>query len=99
MAQSGWARNRSLSAADHLRLDPQAEAEPERGDPPGEAVEPVGQLAPVDDPVAERAVVGIALAEPAVVEDEQLDAEVACRRGDRDEPVGVEVEVGRPPSC
>ena len=42
-------------------------------------VEPVRQLAPVDDPVAERAVVGVALAEPAVVEDEQLDAEVLGR--------------------
>ena len=80
--------------ADHLGLDPEPEVEPERGDPLGDAVEPVGQLRPVDEPVAERGGVVVAGAEPAVVEDEQLDAELARRRGDRDEPVGVEVEVG-----
>ena len=83
--------------ADHLGLDPEAEGEPEVGDVAGDPVEPVGQLAPVDDPVAERAVVRVAVTEPAVVEDEQLDPEVPCRGGDADQPLGVEVEVGRLP--
>ena len=80
--------------ADHLRLDPQTEAKPEVRDRTSDAVDPVGQLAPIDDPVAERAIVRIALAEPAVVEHEELHAEVARGRGDPDEPVVVEVEVG-----
>ena len=58
---------------------------------------PVRELAAVDEPVAERAVVVVALAEPAVVEHEQLDPEVAGDLGDRDEPVLVEVEVGALP--
>ena len=55
---------------------------------------PSGQLAAIDEPVAERGRVVVAGAEPAVVEHEQLDAEVARRRGDLDQAVGVEAEVG-----
>ena len=65
----------------------------------GEPVEAVRQLAPVDEPVAERGRVVVARAEPAVVEDEQLDAEVARRRRHLEQLRLVEVEVGRPPSC
>ena len=83
--------------ADHLRLDPQPEAEPERLDLGGEPVDPAWQLAPIDDPVAQRAVVRIPGAEPPVIEDEQLDPEVAGGGGDVEQPRLVEVEVGRFP--
>jgi hypothetical protein len=74
--------------ADHLGLDPQAEAHAERLDPVGHAGDPVRQLAQVDGPVAERGRVVVALAEPAVVEDEQLDAQLGRPR-DLDELVLV----------
>src|SRR4051794_27436881 len=80
--------------ADHLGLDPQTESDPERLDLRRNTVEAAGQLPPVDEPVAERRVVRIALAEPAVVEDEQLDTEVARGRGDLDELRLIEAEVG-----
>ena len=80
--------------ADHLRLDPQAELHAQGGDLAGQAVDPVGQLAPVDGPVAERAGVVVAGPEPAVVEDEQLDPQVAGDLGDGQQLGLVEVEVG-----
>ena len=79
--------------ADHLGFDPQPEAEAERLDPPSQTVDPVGQLAPVDDPVPERARVIVTGAEPAVVEDKQLDPEVAGDAGDIDQLRLIEVEV------
>ena len=63
----------------------------------GERAEAVGVLALVDVPVAERARVVVAAAEPAVVEDEALDAD---RRGGVGEPLqlgDVVVEVDRLP--
>ena len=44
---------------DHLGLDPQAELEPQAVDVPDQRLDPAGQLAPVDDPVAERRVVSL----------------------------------------
>ena len=85
------------ATADHLGLDPQPECQAERLDRPGEAVDAAGELAPIDDPVAERESFGVARAEPAVVEHEQLDAEVARRGRDLEQPRLVEVEVGRLP--
>src|SRR5439155_6940704 len=79
--------------ADHLGLDPDAEPQPEIRNPPGGPVDPVRQLPAIDDPVAERRCVVVPLPEPAVVEDEQLDPEIAGDRRDRDEPLLVEVEV------
>ncbi len=85
------------SLADHLGLDPHPEAQAQRLDLPGEPVDAAGELAPVDDPVAERRIVGIPLAEPPVIEDEQLDPEVARGGRDLEQPGLVEVEVGRLP--
>ena len=82
---------------DHLGLDPHAEVEAERMDVAGERLEAVRELAPVDDPVAQRRVVLVAPPEPAVVEHEQLDPEVLRLARDPDDPLVVEVEVGRLP--
>ena len=82
---------------DHLGLDPDAELQPQALDVPDQRLDPARQLAPVDDPVAERRVVVVATAEPAVVEDEQLDAQGLGSPRDAHDPVVVEVEVGRLP--
>ncbi len=79
--------------ADHLRLDPKPEPQAERLDRARQPVDPVGQLAAVDEPVAERGRVVVALSEPAVVEDEQLDPQFAGDGRHRQQPLGVEVEV------
>jgi hypothetical protein len=63
----------AAALADHLRLDPQAEADAQVRDPACQAVDPVGQLASIHEPVAEGRGVVVTGAEPAVVEDEQLD--------------------------
>ena len=60
----------------HLRLHPDAEVYAERPDLPAQPVQAARQLLFVGLPVAEGAGVVIALAEPAVVHDEQLDANV-----------------------
>ena len=62
-----------------------------------ERLEAARELAPVDDPVAQRRVVLVAPPEPAIVEHEQLDAEVLRLARDPDDPLVVEVEVGRLP--
>ncbi len=87
----------AAAPADHLGLDPEAEPETEGLDLRGDAVEAVRQLSPVHEPVAERRVVRVTLAEPAIVEDEQLDPEIAGGRRDLDQLRFVEVEVGRLP--
>ena len=86
-------REEVAARAHHLGLDPQPEEHAERLDPPGDAGDPVRQLAQVDGPVAERGRVVVALAEPAVVEHEQLDAELVGDPGDLDELVLGELEV------
>ena len=83
--------------ADHLRLDPQTEGHPERLDLRAKSVEAAWQLAAVHGPIAERGRVRVALAEPAVVEDEQFDPEVARCGRDLEELRLVEAEIGRLP--
>ena len=87
----------SAVRADHLGLDPDPEAEPQRLDPGGDAGEAVRELARVDEPVAERRRVVVARTEPSVIEDEQLDAKIARRLGDPQQLRLVEVEIGRLP--
>ena len=62
--------------ADHFRLEPQAELQPEGVHVVGERLEPVRIFALVDRPIAERRSVRITPAEPAIVEHEALDAEL-----------------------
>ena len=83
---------------DHLGLDPQAELEAQVEDPSRHGLQPARQLAPVDDPVAERARVVVPLPEPAVVEDEELDPQVARRGRHLDQGVLGEVEVDALPA-
>ena len=94
IAQSGCARNRSLSALTISGSIHSPNLSPRRVDVARQRLEPARQLAQVDGPVAERRVVVVAAPEPAVVEDEQLDAQARRLARDRDEPVVVEVEVG-----
>ena len=78
---------------DHLRLDPQAELHAEPADVVDQRVQPVGPDVLVDVPVAEPGGVVAAVAEPAVVEHEPLDAELGGRVGQRRQPVEAVVEV------
>jgi len=79
---------------DHLRLEPEAEFHSLGVDLAGQVGEAVGELFGVGDPVAERGAVVVAMAEPAVVEDEELDARFLGIAGELLELGGGEVEVG-----
>ena len=89
----------AAARTDHLGLDPQAELEAQRLDLRRQRAKPARELAPINDPVAERAVVAVSLAEPAVVEDEQLDAEVRGRRVPSRRASRGRSRSRRPPSC
>ena len=69
---------------DHLGFDPQTEPDAEFLHSLGQGRQPVGQLARIDEPVAERGRGVVPGAEPAVVEDEQLGPQIARRRRDRE---------------
>src|SRR6201996_4829466 len=79
---------------DHLRLDPDAEVHAELVDAIDDRFEAVGELLFVDVPVAESGVIVLALAEPAVVDDEALDAELRSLFGERDLTGFADVELG-----
>ena len=78
---------------DHLRLHPDAELDAERVDLLDELGERAAELLLVDRPVAERAEVVVAVAEPAVVHDEHVHAQVGGLGGKAHELVAGEVEV------
>ena len=61
-------------------------------------LETADELVFVDIPVAERAVVVVALSEPAVVHDEHFDAELLGGFGEVDQLVAVKIEVRRFPA-
>lgn len=67
---------------DHLRLEPDAELHTVFVYVFVDRFEAAGQLPPIDRPVAQRAVVRVAPPEPAVVDDQQLHAEVGRAVGD-----------------
>ena len=83
--------------ADHLRLDPEAEHHAEAVDLLAEAGEAGGELLGVDRPVTEGGVVVIAEAEPAVIEDEELNPELGALPRQSEELLLGELEVGRLP--
>src|SRR5664280_2153835 len=56
--------------ADHLRLDPDPEAKPERLDLASDSFDPAGELGQIGRPVAKGAGVTVASTEPAVVANE-----------------------------
>ena len=82
---------------DHFRLDPDAEAESEIGDLFTQTFQPTGQLLGIGVPVAEGAGIVAAVAEPAVVHDEQLDPELFSRFRHGDQIAFADIEVGRFP--
>ncbi len=82
---------------DHLGLEPQPELHAQLVHAVDEGVQPVGPDLARDDPVAETCTVVAAASEPAVVEDEPLDAEVRGPLRQRGELVAVVAEVHRLP--
>ena len=78
---------------DHLELDPEAEFHAERVDALREARDAVRQAVGIRPPVAEAARLAAARGEPAIVEDEELDADIVRRLGDAHELLLIEIEV------
>ena len=64
--------------ADHFRLDPEANLQTKVVDLFQERLEAVRQLARIRCPIAEAAVIVIPMAEPAVVDDQHVYAQVFC---------------------
>ena len=95
--QSGCGAVQVAVRVDHLRLDPQAEAHAERGAPPPPAGAARAGTDPGWAPVAEPGAVASRGAEPAVVHDEQLDAEAGGQLGQCQLVRLVDVEPGRLP--
>ena len=84
--------------ADHLRLHPDAEFQPERVDLRDQLAERAAELFLVHRPVAEGAQIVPALAEPAVVHHQHLDAEIGRLAGQRQQGLAAEVEIGGLPT-
>ena len=78
---------------DHLELDPEAELHAERIDALRKARDAVRQAVGVRPPVAEATRLTAARGEPAIVEDEELDADIVRRLGDAHELLLIEIEV------
>lgn len=74
---------------DHLRLVPYAKLKPESVYSAYKLAESAFELIFVHEPVAQRVLVVVALAEPAVVHDEHIHAEFLCALRERDELVRV----------
>ena len=83
---------------DHLRLVPYAELKPEVVYPAYKLAEPALELVLVYEPVAQRVLVVVALAEPAVVHDEHIHAKFLCAFRERDELVCIKIEERRLPA-
>ena len=78
---------------DHLELDPEAELHAERIDALRKARDAVRQAVGVRPPVAKATRLTAARGEPAIVEDEELDADIVRRLGDAHELLLIEIEV------
>ena len=79
--------------ADHFRLHPDAELHPQLPDAGGQGLQAAGELLLVDRPVPQAAEVAVALAEPAVVHDEQLHAQRCPLPGDGGQLFLVKMEL------
>ena len=79
--------------AHHLRLDPQAEVQPQCLDAGRQGLQSAGELALVHVPVPQAAEVRVPLAEPAVVQDEELHAQRRALPGDVHQALRVKVEL------
>ncbi len=89
----GMLRRQPRFRAHHLGLDPQPEVHAARGHALRERVQAVGPPLGVHRPVAQRAPVVAAAGEPAVIEHEPLDPEVARRVDERSDRVERLLEV------
>ena len=83
---------------DHLRLVPYSEFQPESVYSVYKLAQAAFELVLVYEPVAQRVVVVVALAEPAVVHDEHIHAEFLCALRERDELVRIKIEERRLPA-
>ena len=83
---------------DHLRLVPNAELKTEVVYSAYKLAESAFELALVYEPVAQRVLVVVALAEPAVVHDEHIHAEFLCALRERDKLVRIKIEERRLPA-
>ena len=79
---------------DHLRLNPKAKVHPQRVNLVDQRLESIRKFSLVHIPVAESRVVGVALAEPAVIHDEAVDAERLCLLSERLLPGFSDVHLG-----
>ena len=82
---------------DHLRLEPETEFQSAPVRRRRDALDAALELFPVDRPVAERGIVVVPMAEPAVVEHEELEPEIRRARSERVHLLVVEVEIRRLP--
>ena len=78
----------------HFGLDPEAEIHFQRVDFVDQRLEAVGEFFFVDVPIAESGVIVFALAEPAVVHDEAIDAETRRFFGEGDLAGYIDVHFG-----
>ena len=84
--------------ADHLRLVPDAELDSQVVHPLNQVGEPAFQLLLVDPPVAQGPLVVVAVAKPAVVHHQHVDAQLFGALGELHQLVVVKVEVGGLPA-
>ena len=78
---------------DHFRLKPYSERHSVLFQHIVDCFDSSGELSLVDDPVAERAVIAVALAEPAVIDDEKLYTELCGAFGNLYKTFLVEAEI------
>ena len=83
---------------DHLRLVPYSEFQPESVYSVYKLAQAALELALVYEPVAQGAAVVVALAEPAVVHDEHIHAELLCTFGEGDELFRIKIKICRLPA-
>ena len=78
---------------DHLRLDPDAEFHAGFIDTADQLRKRAAKLFFIRRPVAERQEITVSLSEPAVVHDQQIDAEILRLLRQADDPVSVKIKV------
>ncbi len=83
---------------DHLRLHPEAEGHPQGLNAGDQGLQTAGELPFVDRPVPQAGGIAVPCAEPAVVQDKELDPQGGGGCGQLHQLVRVEVEVGGLPA-
>ena len=83
---------------DHLRLVPYSEFQPESVYSVYKLAQAALELALIYEPVSQGAAVVVALAEPAVIHDEHIHAELLCTLGEGDELFRIKIKICRLPA-